>query len=468
MAEVLVFLTYFSVILLIGLLTSIISHRFKIPNVLLLLLIGIGMGRIYYNGTKLIQFPDLFLTGISILALVMIVFDSASRFKLSKFDYFSLHTLWLSIVFLIFNMVFLTGLTMLIFDVKSLFLALVFSSLMAGTDPAAVLSMLRNSTNKVFEFLRLEALLNTPLVVLLPFIILDLRNTFSEDLAIVHIVDQIIPLLQQFVVGIGSGVLIGLIMFKFMRKRYSLVLSPLAVITSALLAYIIAENLDGNGVLAVTSMGLLFGNVYVKQKLQLQSFSTVFSNSLEILVFVLIGLIVALPISIEFFLKSLFLFIIYILIRYMSVVFSLRGMDFTHSEKLFIALNAQKGIAVAVVVFSFASLGVSGIETILNLVLAFMLYSIIFSAIVVKFHGLFITKIDEKKVVLKKEKIVEQKKKEVLEKEELLKEKKKVLKEEIKVEKEEKKVKKKEDKIRSEMKKVKNEFKKQKSNDVKL
>jgi potassium/hydrogen antiporter len=398
MATVLLLLTYLAVILLLGLLTSIISQRFKIPNVLLLLLIGIGLGRIDYGGTAIISFPEVFMTSISILALVMIVFDSSSRFNIKRVDYFSLHTLWLSIVFLLLNLILLTIATMLIFGVKSIFLALIFASLMSGTSPAVVLSMFKNVKDKVFDFLGLESLLNTPLIVLIPFIILDLQDALKGEIKIAIFIDQLGPLLQQFVVGVGAGVLIGLIMFKFMRKVYSAVLSPLAVITSALLAYIIAENLDGNGVLAVTSMGLLFGNVYVKQKFQLREFATVFSNSLEILVFVLIGLVVVIPFTWPFLLKSLILFLIYLVIRYFAIIFALRGMDFTNKEKIFMSLNAQKGIAVAVVVFTLANLEIEGISIILNLSLAFMLYSIILSSVILRLVRFFVKGVKEKKI----------------------------------------------------------------------
>ncbi len=395
-ADVLLFLTYLAVILLMGLLTSALSQKLRIPNVLLLLLIGIGLRNIVYKGSPLITFPELFLTGVGILALVMIVFDCSSRFKLKNFDYFSLHVLWLAVVFLIFNLIFLTIFTMVIFNINSILLALMFAALMSGTDPAAVLAMFGNAKNRVFEFLELEALLNTPFIVLLPFIILDIRKAFMDGFMAPNFVGQVIPLLQQLVVGIGSGVLIGLIMFKFMRKQYSVVLSPLAVITSALLAYIIAENLGGNGVLSVMTMGILFGNVYVKQKFQLQEFASVFSNSLEILVFALIGLIIDIPMSLGFFIKSIVLFAIYIAIRYCAVTFSLRGMDFTLNEKIFMALNAQNGIAVAVVVFSFANLKIAGMETILNLVIMFMLYSIILSSIALRAARLFISGLNGK------------------------------------------------------------------------
>ena len=83
-----------------------------------------------------------------------------------------------------------------------------------------------------------------------------------------------------------------------------------------------------------------------------------FLTYLEIIL--LIGLIVNIPFSIEFFMKSILLFSLYPFIRFFSIVFSLRGMNFDLKEKIFMSLNAQKGIAVAVVVFSLGNLGIGG------------------------------------------------------------------------------------------------------------
>lgn len=71
-------------------------------------------------------------------------------------------------------------------------------------------------------------------------------------------------------------------------------------------------------------------------------------------------------------------------------MFALRGMDFTMKEKLFMSLNVQKGIAVAVVVFSLATLDIGGIGMVLNLALAFMLYSIILSSVILRVAKFFI------------------------------------------------------------------------------
>ena len=389
---VLLYLTYLAVIFLIGLLTSIASQKLRIPNILLLLLIGMALGKIRYNESSLIHFPDIFLISISILALVMIVFDSTSRFKPLKFDYFSLHTLWLSFVFLLFNLIFLALLARWVFGI-SWVPSIIFGALMSGTDFNAVLSFFKGAKSHVFEFLELESWFSTLFVILLPFLILEFSKAFEAGVSGAG--SWILA--QNLAVSVAVGVLTGLVMFKFIGRKYSSVSSPLAVIACALLAYILAENFNGNGVLAAASLGLLFWNVHLKHKEQVHSFSSVFSSFLEILVFVLIGLAVSIEFSLQFFINSLLLFIAYIGIRLLAIIFSLRGMSFALKEKIFMALNGQKGIAVAVVVFSLATLDIGGMGIVLNLSIAFILYSIILSSVALRIAKFFIRDAREKK-----------------------------------------------------------------------
>jgi len=60
-------------------------------------------------------------------------------------------------------------------------------------------------------------------------------------------------------------------------------------------------------------------------------------------------------------------------------------------------LNVQKGIAVAVVVFSLATFEIEGMQAILNLSLVFMLYSIVLSSVTLRVAKFFIKDIVEKK-----------------------------------------------------------------------
>ena len=337
------------------------------------------------------KFSPVFLTSISIIALVMILFDSSSRLKLKTFDTLSFKALKLSSIFMWYNAILLPLPLLLIYGVYAetlmgqVILALVFATLISATDSVSVMVLLGTMKNRVAKLLEVESIINTPLAIIIPFMLIDLFEKLKGEMAIsTFLLDQIFPFIAQLVVGIGSGVFIGIIIFKLMRKHYSEQLSPVALITAALLTYIIAENLEGSGVLAVVSLGLFFGTISIKQKETLKEFSSMFSNSLEILVFILIGFMVNIPLTLSFFLKSLILFIIYLIIRFFAVHLAFRN-TYSLNEKIFMSLNVSKGIAVAVVAFTLMTKNIPGIDSLLQLILVFMVYSIAVATIAEKF-----------------------------------------------------------------------------------
>ncbi len=329
----------------------------------------------------------------------MVVFDGASRFELKEVNKLSTKALKLSMIFLIMNMTILTMFTTIFFfkalTMETILVSMIFSILMSGTDPGSVFIMLKSNTNKVINLLEIEAIINTPIMVILPFIIIEILNNMSKSSVTSAFIGQAIPLLRQIVVGIGSGVMIGIIFFRSMKKFYSQTISPILLITAALIAYILAENLDGNGVLAVATLGLFFGNIYVKEKESLQEFNSMLSNSLVVLVFILVGLLIKISFNISFLIKALILLGIMIITRLIAVYSALSKEDFNKKEKLFMALSMPKGIAVAVVVFTLTILDFSRtinpmISTILQLTIISMIYSLILSTIIDRFSKKFI------------------------------------------------------------------------------
>ncbi len=403
--EALVILTNLTLILLLGVIFSMISQRLKIPNMLFLLITGMFLGSLVYEGEQYISFPEIFMNGIGILALVMVVFDASSRFKWRDIDTFTTKALKLASLFLFFCFILLTPLAYFILGLKNIFFAMIFAVLMAGTSPSVMLTILKDTAkqNKVTELLQIESIINTPLTVLLPFLILDFITSNKGILSVAAFKEQFIAFIQQFIIGIGTGVLLGLIVFKFMRKYYSEKISPLILITTALLTYILSENLSGNGVLAVTVLGLFFGNLYVKEKFILHEFSEMLANSLMILVFVLIGLKIQLDYNLVFFLRAFLLFAVYVSIRLLTIILLFKE-EYNLKEKLFLSLNIPKGIATAVVAFTLSSFvflnfsdkanvlfsAIPDGKTILNTILIFMLYSLVISTIITHFSKYFI------------------------------------------------------------------------------
>jgi len=389
--EILLYLTYIAVILLIGIICTLISRYLKIPSMLILLIVGIIINRLGYS--TLIS-SNVLLASIAILALVMIVFDSFSRFKFKEFDTLSIRALKLAFIFLILNLIFLSISAFHIFKISSIALVLLFSVLMSSTSPASLLAIFKEKKKRLVKMLEIESIINTPLMILIVFMILEIINSATTSISPLF-TEQTIQLLQSFFLGIGVGLLIGIVSLKIIRKKYSYVKSPLIVIISALLAYVLAENLNGSGVFAIIVIGLIFGSFYLKEKELLHEFSAIFSNSLEILILILIAVIIELPLNKGFIVNSLTLFLIFILIRFFAIMLSFSHKDFTLKEKMFMSLNVQKGIAVAVVLFSLLMLeknifNPADITILSQLTLAFLLYSVIISAVILPFSKYFI------------------------------------------------------------------------------
>lgn len=387
--EAISYLTGISVILIMGILLTILSSKLKTSNILMFVLAGIFIGNTPLKDLPIFNFPATFLVSIAILTLAIIVFDGSSRFDLRELDALSARALETVLLFMLFNVILITVVVNIFyygFTAHGVLFGIVLAIILAGTDPGSVFILLGDKPHKVLQFLKVEALINTPIMVLFPFLLIDLIST--ETSAFFTFVDFIGPFLLQIIVGIGTGVLIGAIVFKAMRKWYSESLSPVAVISAALLSYIMSENLGGNGVLAVAVLGLLFGNTYVKQKGTLQEFSNITAYSLQILVFIIIGIFIKLPTDPWFWYASFAVLGSVLISRFCAL--HITNQEYKLREKIFMTLNLPKGIAVAVVAFTLLLLNLEGFEPILNLMIIIMVYTLIISSITDRFGKYFL------------------------------------------------------------------------------
>ena len=392
-------LTNIALILLIGLIMSLISKKLKVAHILVLIVVGLIIGKLTSQNVSFFVFSDPFLIAMAVLTLVMVVFDGASRFEWRNVDYHSVRALKVTLYFIFFNMIFISLATVWLFlgdlSLIHFLFALLFAIMVSGTDPGSVFILLHKRATKAISFLKIEAIINTPFIVILPLVLIDLINDLGRYSVAEALVDKIIPFLKLIIVGIGTGVIIGLIVFRSMRKVYSQTYSPIALITAALLAYSAAENLEGSGVLAVATLGLFFGTMYVKEKESLQEFSSMLGETLVILVFVLVGMLIEISWSPLFMLKAFLLFLLLILTRSAAIFISLRNDHFSIKEKIFMALSMPKGIAVAVVVFSLSVFPLPEVyqplmNTVLQLAILIMIYSLICSSVIDRFSKFFI------------------------------------------------------------------------------
>ncbi len=376
-SETITYLTFLAVILLIGIICSIISRRFRLPNVLLLLVFGVILNNIHYNGMPLVHFPNEIMAAIAVLAVAMIVFDSASRLKLGALDTLDKKALELAFVFFLFAAVIITAVSHYLLKLD-IFYSVIFASLMAGTAADVALN---KAKNRALHILNAEAAINTLFVIFISLIVLSTKQAmgvFTMD----KLASQLVPILQQITTGIGAGVLVGLIVFRIVKKNYYDWLSPIILIASALLAYVLAENINGNPVLAAATIGIFFGLVRVKEKEELQSFSSVFSHLLMILVIILVGLLVNIAPSWEVMVDALIIYLIICVIRLVSIKATA---DVSNKEAVFMTLNAPKGVAVAVVVLILSTMALDNFAALRDIALIVMIYSLFVSSVTMIF-----------------------------------------------------------------------------------
>ena len=387
--EAITILTIFSLLIVLGLILTWMSNKLSVSNVLVLIVIGLFLGYLV-RSRGIFEISSTALVTIAILSLVIIVFDGSSRFSVKSLTENGFLSLRLIGYFILINLIivapFVSYLFFDEFNLSSLLYGGIFAVIMAATDPATLFVMFKNKTNKVIDFLRIEAVLNTPITIIIPFLFLDLIGYVGSTFELFEF--YFISFLSQIIIGIGAGILTGLIFFKAMKHFYSEQISPLAIITSALIAYILAENLGGSGVLSVAVLGFVFGSVYVAHKELLQEFSGMLSNSLEIIVFLLLGFIINLDLSLIFVAQSILVFLILLICRYISVSLGLK--EFNRKERIFMALNMPKGLGTAVLVFSLSVMGISSLDIINNLIVIVMIYSLILSTFMNYYSKYFI------------------------------------------------------------------------------
>lgn len=369
------FLLNTAIILLIGFICSSIANRLRLPHSLPLIIGGMLLNLIHFKGIPLIQMPTEILFGFATIALCIAAFDASSRFRIKHLTQDIKITLKLTAFTAGLNIIFLTptiqalffsdGFTSLNIWLGSLVLAVMMSEV--SLDNVSI--SFQKVKNRAVCILENESIINTPILLILAFIILDLSKAGSTILVASSYI------MTHIALSICSALLVGIIFFRFMRGTYSEIYSPFALIVGVLLSYVLAVMTGGNGFIAASLVGLFFGRVYIEKKTQLQEFSSVFAVFLEMFVYLLLGLTISMRVDLSFMLFSLIIYVAILFIRFIAVQLSLGGI-YTLQEKLFMTVNTPKGISIAALAL-FLSFFSSDMVVIVDLSVMLILFSTI-------------------------------------------------------------------------------------------
>ncbi|MBI4019804.1 MAG: cation:proton antiporter [Candidatus Aenigmarchaeota archaeon] len=400
--DITLIVTYFAILLGFGVLVANLFRKIKIPDAFFLIILGLILGPTVFANPAVAQYihatiVDLGAMGpvpdfLRILALIMIVFTGTFNLSLKVFKRFSDVSIKLAIIGPIFNTLFLGLAAWGLLGLDPVF-ALLLGGVLSGTGDFVVFTfkdfMPKNS--KSMTILWVESVLNSPLSVLLPLLLLELITLQPGSLF--QPLTYAGQFWQQVATGVGAGVLIGFAagrLLKNVLKEYT----ALLMFSIALITFALAENVGGSGLLAVAVCGLITGNMVLPEREEIRRFDDHLSEMLRISVFTLLGAGVALFVTVEqLWIAFLFFLVVFFSrIIYLIPLLGKERRELGKQDILLLAFAAPKGIESAatapIVAATLLAAGQGGAAaTIANVVILVMIFTILVSTAVVRLIG---------------------------------------------------------------------------------
>lgn len=276
-------------VLLICIISSKIFYKWGVPVLLVFIIIGMlfgsdGIGGIYFDNYDITY-------SLSSIALVFIMFYGGFCTKWKKAKMVSVPAILLSTLGVVITAG-LTGLFCYYVLKTSIFEGILLGCIVASTDAASVMSILRSRNlklkNNIDTLVEFESGSNDPTAYMLTSIML-MFVTSSEPMG----AGILVMLFRQIIFGVLVGLLLSKVSVFILRKIEFEIegLYPIFTIMVAILAYSISEFLGGNGYLSVFIAGIVMGNSKIPHKKSLNNFFDGLSWIMQIMLFFMLGLL---------------------------------------------------------------------------------------------------------------------------------------------------------------------------------
>jgi len=407
----------FAAIIILGVIAYWFAWKFKIPAILPLILIGLLVGPIstfitedgkqwiqpVWNGTEGL-FPGERLFNIVSLAIGIILFEGGLTLKKDEILNVGpvigkLITLGSAVTFLgggiaahyIFN---------LNWDISFL-----FSALIIVTGPTVIGPILRNIPLKkdVSTVLKWEGILIDPIGALVAVLVFEF---ISVGHGYEYTKEAVLEFAKIVVIGISIGFTSAYALFYALKfKLIPLYLLNVITLASVLAVFVLSDLFaHESGLLAVVVMGMVLGNLKVREIKDI----LYFKESLSILLISILFILLSANIDVEDLLllynwKALIMFLIVVFVlRPIGVFLSTANSDLKFNEKLFISWVGPRGIVAAGIASLFGlkleMQGEPGAEYITPLVFMIVLGTVLLNATTARFFarivGVFLNSAD--------------------------------------------------------------------------
>ncbi|MYL54802.1 potassium/proton antiporter [Pontibacillus yanchengensis] len=358
----------FSSMLIIGVVATKFSSRLGLPSLVLFLLVGMSFNNfVYFENVELSQL-------IGIIALIIILFEGGTQTKWHHIRPI-IGSAGILATLGVFITTVVTGAAAIYILDFSLLEGMLFGAIVGSTDAAAVFAVLgkKDIKRRLVSTLEAESGSNDPMAVFLTVSLIEMIQVPETS---------IWSTLGTFFVQMGVGLVIGLVLGKITVLLINHIkldasgLYPVLAIGCAIVTYAIAGAIGGSGLLAVYVMAVFVGNNDLLYRFSILRFNEGFAWMMQIVMFILLGLLVFPKQLPEIFWQGILLSIILIFVaRPIAVFISTMFMKYNFKEQLFVSWAGLKG-AVPIVLATYPIVaGVENSDLIFNVVFFVVLIS---------------------------------------------------------------------------------------------
>jgi cell volume regulation protein A len=373
-------------IIFIGFLGSVVFHRTRIPDLPVLIFIGIVLGPILHlmDPDQLAAFTPYFAT----FAMIMILFDGGMSLDLRSI----LRQFTGAVLLAVLGFLATAALTALIarFFGYPLPLGLLLGSIVGGTSGAIVMPLVAQMrmSEEAKTILSLESSLTDILCVVIAVSLVHLIPTGHSEW-----ITPLQDLLGRFIIGILLGAACGIGWSKFLERLRRPQFTYMLTVGVLFLLFSLADFIRGNGAMAALVFGLILGNYKRFPSLfgtamaaganetTIRWFHGELAFFIRTFFFVYIGLIFATdhlgPRTLLFCLLS---FGAIVLSRYLAAQLLVWIYRDRKSEKSILWLMTARGLAAAVLAPLPAAAGIPGTEAFVNIILLIILLTNLLTA----------------------------------------------------------------------------------------
>lgn len=363
-----------------GVLLLVISRRFNIPGIVMLLLGGIALGPL---GLQLVS-PESLGQGLRVIAAVgigLILFEGGLTLDLRGYFAASAVIKRLLSVGILVTWLTTTLAIYLVFETP-VSLALIAGSLVIVTGPTVIAPLLRRIrvTSKLHNILHWEGVLIDPIGVFVALLCFEWVATHSGGTAIGNFALRI-------VVGLAFGLIGGMAISYLERKKYvpEDMVNVFALASAVLIFGVTEAVLSEAGLLSVTVAGFVLGVKKPVRLEQIREFKAEITDLLIGTLFILLAARLSFDQFASFGMRgALVVAIVMFVVRPLNIMVCTWGSGMSWREKLFLSWVAPRGIVAASMASLFVLSGKLGSEGPDPRFVETFVYSIIISTIILQ------------------------------------------------------------------------------------